>query len=140
MFRHVKPMRSNVGHTTRRTTGGGVDAPIPIRVIQQPVLGISTLHDENLSQIPRLAQATHLLHHGVVAQIVTNAVAYALPGGNRGQFFCFRHGCGQRLLADHVLTRQESVFGHREMLGIGRTDVDRIDRGVAKHIAIVVRQ
>src|ERR1039458_1170189 len=133
---HIKPVRSNISHTTRRTTGLCVDTPVPVRVVQQPVLRMSALQDENLTQIAVFAQAAHLLHHGVITQIVTNAVAHSLPGGERDEFLRLRHGCGQRLLTNYVLAGLERILRHEEVLRIGRTDVDCIDRGIAKDIAV----
>src|ERR1039458_7199030 len=117
---HIKPVRSNISHTTRRTTGLCVDTPVPVRVVQQPVLRISALQDENLTQIAVFAQAAHLLHHGVITQIVTNAVAHSLPGGERDEFLRLRHGCGQRLLTNYVLA-----------------GLERILRRISKYIAVV---
>ena len=47
-----------------------IDAPVPVRVVEQPVLRISALHDQDLAEFARLAHAAHLLHHRVEAQIV----------------------------------------------------------------------
>ena len=51
MFGHVKPVRADVGHAPRRASGFGVDAPIPIGVVEQPVLGVCALHDEDFAQV-----------------------------------------------------------------------------------------
>ena len=72
---HVKPVRANVGHAARSTASLGVDAPVPVRVVEQPVLRVGALDDEDLAQIAGFSHAAQLLHHGVIAQIVADTVA-----------------------------------------------------------------
>jgi hypothetical protein len=48
MLDHVAPVCANVAERTRTSVGFGVNAPIPVRVIEQPVLRVGALHDQNL--------------------------------------------------------------------------------------------
>src|SRR5271170_3890922 len=85
MFRQVEPVRANIGHATRRPAGFDINAPVPVRVVQQPVLEIRALHDKNFTQLASFAQRTHLLNHGIEAQVVTNAVAQSPPECKRNE-------------------------------------------------------
>ena len=102
-----------------------LDAPVPIRVVEQPVLRVSSLRHQDLAQIAGFAHAPHLLHHRVIAQVVAGAVAQLLLmrqfTSAAASFARYR----QRLLAQHVLAGFERSLGHREMRRVGRADVDR---------------
>jgi hypothetical protein len=134
---HVEPVRADIGHAARRAASLRVDAPVPVRVVEQPVLRISALHGENLAQLAGLSHAAQLLHHGVVAQIVADAVAQPRLRGQGNQFPRLADGCGQRLFADHVLAGFERLFGHRIVQRVGGEDVDRIDGRIAENLPIV---
>src|ERR1700722_2190372 len=75
MLRHIEPMGADIGHATRGASSFNLDAPVPIRVVKKPVLGIRTLHNENFAEISSFAHGAHLLHHWVVAQVVADAIA-----------------------------------------------------------------
>ena len=111
---HVAPVRADIGHAPRRAVGFGIDAPVPVRVVKQPVLRIGALHHQDLAQFARFAHAAHMLHHRVKAQIVEGAVAQLLFARQVNQFFRLVDGGGQRLFADHVLAGQQRILGHRE--------------------------
>jgi len=103
MLSHVEPVRPNIGHAARRAAGFGIDAPVPICIVEQPVLKIRALNCENFAQITIFPQTPHLLHHRVVTQIVADAVPYSLLLGESNKFFALLDIRGQRLFADHVL-------------------------------------
>src|SRR5579862_341265 len=127
VFGHVEPVRANIGHAARWSARARVDAPIPVRVIEQPVLRIRALQNKNLAEVTSFAQAPHLLDHRVVAKIVTNSVAQSLPRRKSHELLRLRGRGGQRLLAEHVLASKKGVLGHGEMLRVRRADVDGVD-------------
>ena len=49
VLRHIKPVRANVGHAARRAAGLCLNTPVPVRVIEQPVLGVRALDDEDFA-------------------------------------------------------------------------------------------
>src|SRR5580704_7447428 len=135
----IKPMRPDVGHAARRAAGLCIDAPVPVRVVQQPVLKVCAMDDENLADVPGFAHGAHLLHHGIEAQIVTDAVAQFLTGGQGDELFALLHARGQWLFTEHMLACLKRVLDHGEVLRVRRADVDRIDRRIAQDFAIVSR-
>src|SRR5947209_4100329 len=130
-------MRSDIRHATRRPGSLRLDPPVPVSVVEQPILGIRALHDQNLTQLAGLTNRSHLLHHRVVAQVVTNAVAQSLTFGERDKFFGFGNSGGQGLFAQHVLAGKERMLRHGKMLRIGCADVDRMNGRVAEHFPVV---
>src|SRR5258708_13752126 len=81
VLRPIKRVRAYVGHATRRATCLGLDAPIPVRVVEQPVLRIRALDNEDFTQVSGFAHGAHLLHHGVITQIVADAVVQTVLRG-----------------------------------------------------------
>ena len=61
-------------------------------------------------------------------------VLRAGPGNQRGGLLARRR---QRLLAQDVLARFDRFGRHAEMAGVGRADVDGVDRGIGEHRAVV---
>src|ERR1019366_6010692 len=121
----------------RRAVGLGIDAPVPIRVVQQPILRIGALHHQDLAQLASLAHAAHVLHDGVEAQVVGRAVAQVLLQGQGDQLPRILYRSGQRLLADHVLARVERVGHHREVQRVRRAHVDHIHLGIVQNLMVV---
>src|SRR5258708_39655088 len=74
VLRHIKPVRAYVGHATRRATCLGLDAPIPVRVVEQPVLRIRALDNEDFTQASGFARGAPLLHDVVVTQMLADAL------------------------------------------------------------------
>ena len=71
MLGDVAPVRPDVGKRARRT---GFDSPIPIRIVQQPILRICPLYGVNIAKQSRFSQAADVLHLGVGPYIVQRAV------------------------------------------------------------------
>jgi len=109
-------------------------APVPIRVVQQPVLGIVPC-TTRISPRSHPPHAAHVLHHGVEAQVVK----VQLRAGSRRQLHQPARSPPnrQRLLANHVLAGIERVLGHGEMHEVGCTDVHRIDGRVFQNPAVI---
>ncbi len=125
VFDHVAPMRADVAHRPERTCLFRLDAPVPVGVVKQPVLRIRALRDQDFPEVAALTHPAHLLHHGVVAQVVTGGVADRFGAGQPGQRRGFRTRHRQRLLAQNVLARFERGRRHREVPRVWRADVDR---------------
>ena len=134
---HVAPVRAEVRQAARRAAGLGIQAPVPIGVVEQPVLGIGALHHQDLAQVAILPHAAHVLHHGVEAQVVEGTIAAPGLAGQLYQLARLLHRDRQRLLANHVLAGLERVPGHGEMQEVRCTDVHRIDGGVFQNPAVI---
>ena len=135
---HIEPVRADIGHAARRAAGFCIDAPVPVRIVEQPVLEVRSLHDENFAQISGFAHAAHLLHHRIVAQIVTDTVAQSLA--ERQARPVLRPA--QRVVASGFsqstcLPALKRILGHGKVLRVGRADVDGIDRGIAQYLAVI---
>ena len=135
VLRHVAPVRADIGHGSRGAALLGVDAPVPVGVVEQPVLRIGALHDEDFAQVAVFAHAAHVLDHRVVAQIVAGAVAEVLDGGQLDQRGCLRARNGERLLAEHVFAGFERGLRHGKVGRVGRADVDGIDGRIGDDVA-----
>ena len=134
---HVAPVRADVAHRPERAAVLRLDAPVPVGVVEQPVLRVGALRDENLSELAGLAHRAHLLHHRVEAQVVAGGMAHLLrrgPGGQRGGVRARRR---QRFLAHDVLARVDRLGRHGEMPRVGRADVDGVDRRIGEDRAVV---
>ena len=85
MLDHVAPVRADIGHAARGAVLLGIDAPVPVGVVEQPILRIGALHGEDLAQLAGRDGAAHVLHHGIVAQVVACAVGEVLRLGDLHQ-------------------------------------------------------
>ena len=81
VLHHVAPVGPDVGKSARGSVGRFLDAPVPIRVVQQPVLRVGALHGQDIAELARLPQAAHILHQGIEAQVLEGAVGQALLFG-----------------------------------------------------------
>ena len=86
MLDQIHPMRSDVAHGAQRTVLLRIHAPIPIGIVEQPILRIGALHDQDFAQIARFDHAPDLLDNRVVAQIVLNAIGEPGVGRKIDQF------------------------------------------------------
>ncbi len=48
---HIEPVGPDIGHAARRASVLRRDPPVPVRLVEQPVLRIGALHHENLAQL-----------------------------------------------------------------------------------------
>ena len=137
MLGHVAEVGADVGQAARAAVGLGVQAPIPIGVIEQPVLGICALHHQDFAQVARFAHTAHLLHQGIEAEIVKGAIAAAGLAGEGYQLGGLLHRSGQRLLANHVLAGLQRVADHGEVQDVGGAYMDSIHGGIFQDLVIV---
>jgi hypothetical protein len=95
------------------------------------------LRDEHVAELARLAHPPHLLHHRVVAQVVTGRMPD--PPRGRATHEIDRLGArhGQRLFADHVFAGIDRGRRHRIMLHVGRAHVHDVERDVAKDRTVI---
>ena len=106
VLRHVAPVRADIGQAARGAVDLGVEAPVPVGIVEQPVLRIGALHHQDFAQVAVFPHAAHVLHHRVEAQVVEGAVAAAsFRAASATSSWASATRGGQRLLADHVLAR-----------------------------------
>ena len=137
MLHHVAPMRTDIGESAGTAIRAGIDAPVPVRVVQEPVLRVGALNSVNLAQFARFPQTPHLLHHRVIAQVMERAIRQVFLLGFRDQLLRFRNGGRQRLFAKHGFACFERSHCHGEVKRIRRADVHGIELGVRQQRAVV---
>jgi hypothetical protein len=71
---HVHPVRPDITHGAQRAVALGLDAPVVVGLIEQPVLRVGTLHVQDLTEFARFDDAPDVLHHRVVTQVMTDRV------------------------------------------------------------------
>ena len=82
---HIAEVGADVGQAARAAVGLRVQTPVPIGVVEQPVLRVGALHHQDFAQVAGFAHAAHLLHLGIKAQIVKSAIAAAGLAGEGDQ-------------------------------------------------------
>src|SRR6187549_1493018 len=105
--------------------------------MEQPILGVSSLYDENLSQFPGFAHAAHLLDHRVITQIVAGAVAKILRPRERFDFLRFNCRHGQRLFTEDMFTRSECGFRDWSVKTVGSADMNGRDIRIAENALVM---
>ena len=96
-------MRSDVAHDPQLAVRFGIQTPIPVGIVEQPILRIRTLHNQNLTQVAMRDHLAHLLKSRVVAQVVLHAMQDILLLCRFDQFLGLCHVHRHRLLAQHCL-------------------------------------
>ena len=137
MLNHVHPVRPDIAHRSQRTIGLRIDAPIPIGVIQQPILRVGSLRNQDFAQIAGLDHAADLLDHGIVAEVVLDAIGNAFLGRQVHQLARLAGSQSERLLAQHVLAGRERRFAHGVMQRVRRQNVYRLDFGILQQRRII---
>ena len=112
MLHHVAPVRSDIGESAG---WAGLDAPVPIGVVEQPILRIGSLHHLNVAQFASLADAPHVLHLRVIAQVMECAIGETPLFRQPDHFARLGNRCRERFLAENVFTGFERCRGHGEM-------------------------
>ena len=74
-------MRPDVAHGAQLAVVFGFDAPVPVGIVKQPILGISSLDDQNIAQVAIFDDAADMLHHGIIAKVMLQAVGQTSLGG-----------------------------------------------------------
>ncbi len=137
MLCHVAEVGADIGHRARRARVLGIEAPVPVGVVEQVVLRVLPLHDEDLAQLPVLAHSPHVLHQRVVPQVVVRTVADALLLRELHQLQRVGDRGRERFLAQHVLAGQERILHHLRVKRGGCADVNYLDVRVVEHASVV---
>ena len=107
----VHPVRADVGDGAQVAAEMRVDAPVPVRVLQQPVLQVVPGHEPHLAELAGRDHAVHVLAYGIEAQVVVDRVHELRLFGGAQEVGRFGGGRGQRLLAHDMLPRLEGGPG-----------------------------
>ena len=137
VLHHVHPMGADVPHRPQCAVCLGLDAPVEIRVVEQPVLRVGTLDMENRTQFAAQNQLPDMLYNRVETKVVANCVSQVFLFRQLQHFLGLSRGHGERFFAKHGLARVESGHGHGVVQRIGRQHMDGVNRGVFKQSAIV---
>jgi hypothetical protein len=103
-------VRADVAHGPQLTALVPLQAPVPVRVVQQPILEIPPGDQPNVSELALANQARHVLVEWVEADVEVDRVDQTARRGKRGQLRRLPGRQRQRLLADDVPTRGEDLL------------------------------
>ncbi len=127
---HVHPMGADVAHGAEFAVVLGLDAPVVVRVVEEPVLGVGTLDGEDFAEVAGGNHCADLLHSRVVAEVVVGGVSDAFGFSQGEQVFGLCAGHRERLLAKDVLAILDGDFGHWVVERVGCANVYGVDVGV----------
>ena len=132
-LRQVHPVSTDVGDRAEVRPAVGLDAPVVVVGLEEPVLGVGAGHAQDAPRRRRGRPGAELVTERVEPDVVIDGRHLARTvRGERDQRPGLARGRCQRLLANHVFARQQCRPRLREVAGVGRGDVDGADRGVSQ--------
>ena len=131
--REVQPVRTDVAHGPEDPALVRLEAPVPVRVVQQPVLEVAARDQADVADATLADERRDVLVERVEADVEVDRVDEAARVGQRDELRGLRRGHRQRLLADDVAARGQDLPDLRVVELVGRGDVDDLDRVVREH-------
>ena len=139
-LREVDPVRADVTHRAQLPGPFGLEPPVPVGGLGEPVLEVATVHVPDVADLAGADALARLLHERVEADVEVRAVHET---GRRREFDELRRlggGHRERLLADDVLPGRECLLHLRMVKVVRRRQVDDVDAVVLEHrLEAVVR-
>ena len=126
-------MRADVGDGAQRAALLGVEPPVPVGRLQQPVLDVDAVDAVDRAEVAAADPRAGLPAERVEADVVVRAVDEPALLGEPEQLAGLRGGQRQRLLADDVLAGREHGLHLRVVEVVRRRQVDDADAVVVQH-------
>ena len=130
----VAPVRADVGERARGAARRGVDAPVAVLGIEQPVLQIGAVDEAHRPGVAAAHALARLADRGIEAIDERHRRDDVGRRGLAGQRLGARAVGGQGLLADDVAARGQRRRGQRAMQVVRRADVDDVDVAGLDHL------
>ena len=127
-------MRPDVADGTQRPALVGLEAPVPIGVMEEPVLEVVAGHEPDVAELSVGHHLAHVLVERVEADVEVDCVDEAARPRLVDEAGGFIGGQGERLLADDVLAGGENGRCLRNVEMIRRCDVHDVDGGVRQDV------
>ena len=101
----------------------GVEPPVPVGLVEQPVLEVAPGDEANVAQCPLGDRLAQVLVEGIETDVEVDRADQARGGGETNQIGRLGCGHGQRLLAHDMTSRGEDLSGLRHVQVVRRRDV-----------------
>ena len=126
-------MRADVAHRAQLSGPLGLEAPVPVGRLREPVLQVAAVDVPDLAQLACADARARLLHDRVEADVEVRAVDEARLLGALEKLRRLLGGQRERLLADDVLAGFERRQHLRVVEVVRRREVHDVDLLVGEH-------
>ena len=123
----IQPMGADVGDGAELPTEFGVEAPIPISGVKQPVLQEAAMHKPGLADGAFFDEGASFLTKRVVTQVVGNAANFLRLPDQGDEEFGLSRIHGQWLFTEDVFTRAKETTGLIEVEIVWGAEVDDVN-------------
>ena len=141
-LREIHPVRADVGDGPQRPALLGLEPPVPVSRVEQPVLEVPAVDVPDGAEHARRHERARLMGDRIEAEVEVRAVHEPALLRKLEQLRGLRRRRRQRLLADDVLARRQGVAHLVVMEVVRRRDVDHVHPlvGEQRLVAVVRRR
>ena len=132
--REIEPVGTDVGDGAQRAPIFRLEPPVPVRVVEQPILEVAAGHESNVADTAATDQLRYVLIYGVEADVEVDGVDEAARRCELDQLGRLRRGQRKRLLADDIPAGREDLLGLGIVQIVGRRDVDHANAVIAQEV------